>query len=251
MRGFMQAIDTHRCMCACHHLRHVSECWRVHITQSLHTTCRASSGGRWPLAPQCGQQQRAPAAGLHRWLRQSTRQPNCCVSIDIAQRAYTRMALGPTTLHQRHIRIILIILLAIVCQCKLGRDFSPSWKRALLTTCALSALPLGAAHREWLETLLCAPTAQRICTPLLHSGASAALIPAMRIGVLHNTADAARALKVHTRLVQGSAAEIIHRALHGSRAREKCVAVKICCQHVPIGQEDSPTRVLIVATSLA
>ena len=183
----MQAIDTHRCMCACHHLRHVSECWQVHITQSLHTACRASAGGRWSLAPQCGQHQREPAAGLHRWLRQSTRQPDCCVSTDIAQRAYTRLALGSTTLHQRHIRIILIILVAIVCQCKLGRVFSASWQPAFLTTCALSALPLGAANREWLETLLCAPTAQRKCTPLLHSGASAALIPEMRVGELHNT----------------------------------------------------------------
>ena len=88
--------------------------------------------------------------------------------------------------------------------------------------------------------------------PLLHSGASAALILAMRVGEVHNTADAARALlEVHKRLLQGTAAEIIQRALHGSCAREKRIAVKICCQHVPIGQEDSPTRVLIVATSLA
>ena len=84
MRGCMQAIDTHRCMCACHHLRHVAECWRVHVTKRLHTTCGTSAGGRSPLAPQCGQHQREPAAGLHRWLRQSTRRPDCCVSTDVA-----------------------------------------------------------------------------------------------------------------------------------------------------------------------
>ena len=28
-RGCMQAIDTHRGMRTCHHLRHVAECWQV------------------------------------------------------------------------------------------------------------------------------------------------------------------------------------------------------------------------------
>ena len=96
MRGCMQAINTHRCMCACHPLRHVAECWRVHITKSLPMTRGALAGGRSPLAPQCGQHQREAATGLHRWLRQSTRQPDCCVSTDIAQRAYTRLGPGWT-----------------------------------------------------------------------------------------------------------------------------------------------------------
>ena len=129
-------------------------------------------------------------------------------------------------------------------------------QQAILTTCAMSALPLGAAHREWLETLLCAPTAQLVCTPLLHGAARAALaaplILAMRVGELHNTTGAARALlEVDRRLLEGTAAQMTQRALHWSCASEKCIAVKTCCQHVPIGQEDSPTRVLIVATSLA
>ena len=74
----------------------------------------------------------------------------------------------------------------------------------------------------------------------------------MRFGELHSNAGAARALlEVDKLLLQGNAAESIQRALHWSCARAKCMAVEICCQHVPIGQEDSPTHVLIVATSLA
>ena len=38
------------------------ECCRVHTTKSLYTTCGALAGGRSPLAPQCGQHQREPAA---------------------------------------------------------------------------------------------------------------------------------------------------------------------------------------------
>ena len=82
----------------------------------------------------------------------------------------------------------------------------------------------------------------------LYGAASAALISAMRFGELHNTAGAARALlEVDKQLLQGAAAEIIQRALHWCCAREPRIAVELCCQHVPVGQEDSPTCVLVVA----
>ena len=57
---------------------------------------------------------------------------------------------------------------------------------------------------QWHETLLYSHCTHIVCTPLLHGSAIAALLLALQVGELHNTADSAHALlEVDKHLLQG------------------------------------------------